>query len=68
MKKIAYFLRNLQTSRVNNSRILRIKNAKFSGYCFEHEQIVGSSNLHYCTFKIFSVFHKKIKFLPAKFY
>ena len=33
------FFRNLQknfwkTSRENNSRILRIKNAKFSGYCF----------------------------------
>ena len=32
--KIAYFLRNLQTSRGNNSRILRIKNAKFLRYCF----------------------------------
>ena len=34
VKKLAYFFRNSQTSRVNNSRILRIKNAKFSGYCF----------------------------------
>ena len=25
---------NLQTSQANNSRILRIRNAKFSGYCF----------------------------------
>ena len=33
-QKLAYFLRNFKTSRVNNSRILRIKNAKFSGYCF----------------------------------
>ena len=33
-KKLPYFLRNLQTSRPNNSRILRIKNAKYSGYCF----------------------------------
>ena len=32
--KLACFLRNLQASRVNNSRILRIKIAKFSGYCF----------------------------------
>ena len=32
--KLAYFLRNLQTSRANNSRILRIKSAKFSRYCF----------------------------------
>ena len=28
------FLRNLQTSRASNSRILKIKNAKYSGYCF----------------------------------
>ena len=34
MLKSAYFLRNLQISRVNNYRILRFKNAKFSGYCF----------------------------------
>ena len=34
VKKLAYFLRNLQTSRVKNSRILRIKNVKFSVYCF----------------------------------
>ena len=33
-KKLAYFLRNFQTSWVNNSRILMIKNAKFLGYCF----------------------------------
>ena len=33
-QKLAYFLRNLQTWRVTNSRILRIKNAKFSGNCF----------------------------------
>ena len=32
--KKAYFLRNLQTSRINNSRILKIRNAKFSGYGF----------------------------------
>ena len=34
MLKLAYFLENLQTSRENNSRILRIKDAKFLGYCF----------------------------------
>ena len=33
--RIAYFLRKMPTSRVNNSRALRIKNAKFSGYCFD---------------------------------
>ena len=32
-KKLAYFLRNLQTSWANNPRILRIKHVKFSGYC-----------------------------------
>ena len=32
--KLAYFLRKIQTWRVNNSRILRIRNAKCSGYCF----------------------------------
>ena len=30
VKEEAYFLRKIQTSRVNNSRILKIKNAKFS--------------------------------------
>ena len=32
MLKIKYFLKNLQTSRINNSRICRIRNAKFTGY------------------------------------
>ena len=32
--KIAYFLKKIQTSREHNSRILKAKNAKFSGYCF----------------------------------
>ena len=32
--KLAYLSRNLQTLRAINSRILRIKNAKFSGHCF----------------------------------
>ena len=34
MLKISLLFKILQTSRVNNSRISRIKNAKFSGYCF----------------------------------
>ena len=35
MLKISlFFLRNLQTSQANNSRILSIMNAKFSVYCF----------------------------------
>ena len=35
-----YFLRKIKTSWVNNSRILRFKNAKFSGYCFYVELII----------------------------
>ena len=31
---LAYFLRKIQTLRVNNSRILMIENAKLSGYYF----------------------------------
>ena len=34
MVEISLLLRNLQTSRANNSRIFRIKNAKLTGYCF----------------------------------
>ena len=33
-QKIVYSLRKIQTSQVNNSRILRIKIAKLLGYCF----------------------------------
>ena len=33
-KKVAYCLRKIQTLRINNSRIFKIKNAKFSGYHF----------------------------------
>ena len=35
VKKIAYFLRKVQILRANNSRIIRIQNAKFSGYYFD---------------------------------
>ena len=34
MLKLAYFLRKVQTLRVNNSSILTIKNAKFAEYYF----------------------------------
>ena len=34
MLKLTYFLRKVQTSRVNNSKILTISNAKFPGYHF----------------------------------
>ena len=37
MLKVAYFLRKIQTLRVNNSIILRIKNVKISGYLFSDE-------------------------------
>ena len=37
MLKVAYFLRKIQDSRVNNSRIRRVKNAKLSGHCFDME-------------------------------
>ena len=33
--KVAYFFRIMQTSRVNNSKILGIKNVKFSRNCFD---------------------------------
>ena len=34
MLKSSLLLKKIQTSRVNNSRILKIKNMKFSGYYF----------------------------------
>ena len=34
LKRSAYYLRKIQTLRANNSRILSIQNAKFSGYHF----------------------------------
>ena len=34
MLKVRRLFENLPSSRVTNSRVLRIKNAKFSGYCF----------------------------------
>ena len=37
---MAYFLGNLQISQANNFKILRIKNANFSGYCFYMNTIV----------------------------
>ena len=33
--KVVSFLRKIQTLRVNNSRITRIKSVKFSGYYFD---------------------------------
>ena len=34
MLKISLIFKNLQNSGTNNSRILRIKNVKSTGYCF----------------------------------
>ena len=31
---MVYFLRDLQTSWANNSKFVRFKNTKFSGYCY----------------------------------
>ena len=46
MLKLAYFLKNLQNSWANNSRILMIKNAKFSGYClYMNIKLYGNFNL-----------------------
>ena len=54
--KVAYFLRKIQTLCVNNSRVFRIKNAKFSEYYFymskniqEDFQICISSPLNQTT-------------------
>ena len=59
-EKLAYFLRKMQTLRVNNSRILEFNCAKFSGHSFflyERKHIVKYSNLHQCTFE--SLAHSK---------
>ena len=48
--KLTYFLRYLETSRADHTRILKITNVKFSGFCFYMNTNI-SSNLHYCTFK-----------------
>ena len=40
MLKNSLLFRNLQTSRANNSKILRIKNAKFSGHWFYMKTII----------------------------
>ena len=44
--KVAY-LSKIQTLRVSNLRVLRIKNVKISAFClYEREQIGTFSNLH----------------------
>ena len=52
--KLSCFLRNLQTSMVNDSRIFRIKNARVFRILFLHPQkhIGRFSNLHQCTFRV----------------
>ena len=45
MLKISLLAKKIRTSQVNNSRILRIKNAKFSGIVFTWTQM-KFSNLH----------------------
>ena len=53
---VTYFLRNTQTLRAKKSIILRVRNAKFSGYFFISRQkhMERFSNLYYCTFKVAS--------------
>ena len=58
--KVAYFWRKIQTLRVNNSKILRIQNAKFWGHYFylntniwRNFQICVSVPLKVATFVIF---------------
>ena len=41
MLKISLLFKKLHTSQVNNSRILRIKNAKLSGFCFYIHKHIG---------------------------
>ena len=56
MKKISLLLRSVQTSRANNSRILIIKSAKFSGYCFYMNTNMGRFlNLYQGTFNAFQL-------------
>ena len=47
----SYLLFKYKTSRVNDSRILRVKNAKFSWLLYEPEHKVKFSSLHQCTCK-----------------
>ena len=58
---LAYFLTNLQTLLANNSRILSIKNAKLSGYCFYmNTNIWRFSNLHWLPLEKFHIFQKEL--------
>ena len=58
MLKLAYFLRNLETSRENNSRILGIKDAKFLGYCFYMKaHIQGDFQICISVPLSFNIFH-----------
>ena len=58
MYKISLIIRNLRTSLINNSRVVRIKNAKFAGYC-EHKYVGKFSDLHFQTLKL-SVYQVKL--------
>ena len=56
--KLAYFFRNLQTSRANNSIILKFKEAKFSGYCFHM-----NTNIH-VDFQIYISVPMELYYIP----
>ena len=69
--KLAYDLRNLQISQANNSRILRIVNAKFSGYCFymNTNREVFKSALVYLLVNVYKLinlkhFGKRLQIIP----
>ena len=66
--KLAHFLRNLQTSQANNSRILRIKNTKLSGYCFYmNTYIKWDFQICISVTLILHAYHNIIKSLETEF-
>ena len=65
---LAYFLRNLQSLRVNNSRILMIKNDEIFGilFLYESKNLERFSNLHQCTFNKRFFLKKKIHWIASE--
>ena len=56
-KKLAYFLRSLQASLANNSRIHRINNAHFSRYCFYMNTNIWGTFQIYISVPLKSLWH-----------
>ena len=44
LKNVEY-VKNLQTSRINNSKIPKIRNVKFAGYCL-HSKVYMNKNIY----------------------